>query len=109
MKIDFTRMVKHRKDHDALLQGTPITLHEAVVESLNHINPQVNLTAQQKLLRGRLINRLDQGEIEFKVEDVSEMKLAVEQCFWTPVVMVNIQNMLEETTSLSLVPEVREA
>lgn len=97
MKIDFSKVVKGRQDKDCMMSdGKPLSLKEAVIQSLNHMDETTRFEGETKSLRGRLIRRLDKDECEFSVEEVSEMKRAVKQHPWLPIVHNSIENMLEE-------------
>lgn len=96
MILDFSKIICMRKEEPVRVNGEDLSLREAVIISLNHPSSDPKATFESKHLRGSLVRRLDKEESDFKVNEIAEMKKAVEQCpHWVPVVMVNIQDELD--------------
>lgn len=103
MKINFTQIVKGRHEKEVLHAGIPLTLIEAVICSLNFIPNDCSLSSDQKMIRGRLIKRLDRGESDFKIEEINEMKSAIKNYPWYPNILVTLEEMMEGETELKIV------
>jgi hypothetical protein len=100
MKLELSIELKARKDvplKDG--EGNPITLHDAVVRSLE--NPEeTTLNGEQKYRRYQLIKKLDRKpESDFSAEEVSLMKEAVGRFPWLPFVHGVICDLLDQKTA----------
>lgn len=100
MKKDLSIILKNRKGKEAYLHESekePMTLKEAILASLDFMGSE-KMDISLKSSRGKLIRKImasDEKEIEFKSDELAQMKKAVGEYPWLPFIHETICELID--------------
>jgi len=78
------------------LTEQPLTVGLVLKSALNHITKEKPLTLEQSVKRGKWIMAINKGDSpDFKVEEQAELKTAVLEAGFAPVVVAQMDEIIE--------------